>query len=215
MSESKVKKKTILGEIWEWTYTIVAAVLIALLIKIFLFDIVQVDGKSMYPTLDHKDRLIVTKLGYEPEAGDIIILDSSYKSRNEYYDLLAKEEGKEELNLAEKMIKYITLPEQYKHRYYVKRVIALPGQTIDIRDGKVFIDDEELKEEYYSGTTSTIDPTMVFPLTVDEDCVFVMGDNRNNSKDSRDSSLGQVPYEAIVGKSQLRIFPFNKVGITK
>lgn len=210
-----VKTKTVMGEIWEWVYTIFIAVAIALVIKCFLFDIVQVDGSSMYPTLVDNDRLIITKLGYTPKQGDIIILDSTYKNRSEYYDNLAQTKGKEELNMLEKLIKYPALPKQYKHRYYVKRVIALPGQTLDIRDGKVYVDGEELQEEYYDGTTSIIDPSVKYPVTVDDNCVFVMGDNRNHSKDSRDSSLGQVPYKAVVGKSQIRIFPFNHIGKTE
>ncbi|MBP3361549.1 MAG: signal peptidase I [Clostridia bacterium] len=204
-----------MGEIWEWIYTIFIAVAIALLIKCFLFDIVKVDGSSMYPTLIDNDRLIITKLGYTPKQGDIIILDSTYKNRSAYFDKLAQANGKEELNSFEKLIRYPALPKEYKHRYYVKRIIALPGQTLDIRDGKVYVDGEQLSEEYYDGTTSIIDPTVKYPVTVDDNCVFVMGDNRNHSKDSRDSSLGQVPYDAVVGKSQIRIFPFNHIGKTE
>lgn len=209
------KKKTLLAEIWEWVYTIVIAVAIAFLIKGFLFDIVKVDGKSMFPTLEHNDRLIITKLGYEPDNGDIVILDSAYKNRTAHYDNMAEAKGKEHLNLFEKFVNYFTLPESLKHRYYVKRVIATPGQTIDIKDGKVYVDGKELDEEYYDGETIAYDTSVDYPVTVEEDCVFVMGDNRNHSKDSRDSSLGQVPFEAVIGKSQLRVFPLNQIGLTK
>ena len=209
------KPKTILGEIWEWTYTILIAVAIALVIKGFLFDIVQVDGKSMYPTLDDNDRLIITKLGYEPKKGDIIILDSTYKTRSEYYDGLAAAKGKEHLNLVQKLIKYPTLPKSLKHRYYVKRVIATEGDTLDIKDGSVFVNGEKLDEKYYNGVTSVMDTSVTYPIKIDEDCIFVMGDNRNHSKDSRDSSLGQVPDEAVIGKSQIRIYPFNQIGKTE
>ena len=209
------KPKTVLGEIWEWVYTILIAIAIALVIKGFLFDIVQVDGKSMYPTLDDNDRLIITKLGYEPKAGDIIILDSTYKTRTEYYDSLAASKGKEHLNLAEKLIKYPALPKNLKHRYYVKRVIATEGDTLDIKDGGVYVNGEKLDEEYYDGTTSVMDTSVTYPITIDMAFILIMGDNRNHSKDSRDSSLGQVPDEAVVGKSQIRIFPFNKIGKTE
>lgn len=207
--------KKILKEIWEWIYTIVIALAIAMVIKTFLFDIVKVDGSSMFPTLEHQDRLIITKLGYTPKAEDIIILDSTYEDRNEYYDSLAEEKGKEELNAFEKFTGYFTLPKQYKRRYYVKRVIATPGQTIDIKDGKVYVDGNLLQEEYYNGNTYSTSSLVKYPITVEENCVFVMGDNRGNSSDSRDPSLGQVPYEAVIGKSQFRIFPFNKIGKTK
>ncbi len=211
---SKASKK-ILKEIWEWVYTIAIAVVIAMVIKTFLFDIVKVDGSSMFPTLEHQDRLIITKLGYSPKAGDIIILDSTYNDRNDYYDSLALEKGKDELNSFEKFINYFSLPKQYKHRYYVKRIIATPGQTLDIKDGKVYVDGKLLEEEYYDGNTYSTSTLVKYPITVEEDSVFVMGDNRGHSQDSRDPSLGQVPYDAIVGKSQIRIFPFNKIGKTE
>lgn len=207
--------KKIIKEIWEWIYTIAIAIVIAMLIKTFLFDIVKVDGSSMFPTLEHQDRLIITKLGYTPEAGDIIILDSTYNDRNDYYESLAEEKGKDELNAFEKFVNYFSLPKQYKHRYYVKRIIATPGQTIDLKDGKVYVDGKLLQEEYYDGKTYSTSSLVKYPVTVDENSVFVMGDNRGHSQDSRDPSLGQVPYDAIVGKSQIRIFPFNKLGKTK
>ncbi|MCD8390309.1 MAG: signal peptidase I [Firmicutes bacterium] len=203
-------------EIWEWVYTLAIAIAIALLIKAFVFDIVRVDGSSMYPTLENNDRLIVTKLGYTPKQGDIIILDSTYKKREEYFDQVAEEKGKDELNAFEKFFAKSDMPDSLDSVYYVKRVIALPGQTVDIGDdGKVYVDGEVLDEEYYDGDTYPIDSDMTFPLTVEEDTVFVMGDNRMHSKDSRSSELGLVPYDAILGKSQIRIWPFNAISFTK
>ena len=190
------KKTSLAREIWEWVYTLAIAIVIAMLIKGFIFDIVRVDGSSMFPTLVDNDRLIVTKLGYTPKQGDIIILDSEYKNREEYFDRLAESKDKEE-------------------KYYVKRIIAMPGQTIDLVDGKVYVDGEMLDEPYYDGLTTSIDPTVEYPITVDDNCVFVMGDNRTRSKDSRSSELGQVPFNAILGKSQVRIWPLSDIGLTK
>lgn len=207
--------KKILKEVWEWVYTLAIAILIAFLIKGFLFDIVKVDGSSMVPTLTHNDRLLISKLGYSPEQGDIIILDSTYKARESYYDKIAEEEGKDELGIISKTIKYFSLPKNLKHRYYVKRIIALPGQTVDIKDGKVLVDGVELDEPYINTMTNKTDMSVSYPVTVEEDMVFVMGDNRGNSEDSRSSRLGQVPFDAIVGKSQFRFFPFNEMGVTK
>lgn len=216
MTETAEKKKnSIAKEIWEWVYTLAIAIIIAMLIKGFLFDIVRVDGSSMFPTLVNNDRLIVTKLGYKPTQGDIIILDSEYKNREEYYERLAVSKDKEELSVIDKLFAKGNMPSNLKKKYYVKRIIAMPGQTIDLVDGKVYVDGEPLDEPYYEGTTSSIDPTVEYPITVDDDCVFVMGDNRNHSKDSRSSELGQVPFKAILGKSQLRIWPFNDIGTTK
>ena len=142
-----------------------------MLIKGFIFDIVRVDGSSMFPTLVDNDRLIVTKLGYTPKQGDIIILDSEYKNREEYLDRLAESKDKEELSSFEKF--------------------------------------------FAQGSMPSIDPTVEYPITVDDDCVFVMGDNRTRSKDSRSSELGQVPFKAILGKSQVRIWPLSDIGLTK
>lgn len=210
--EKKEEKEFSLGrEIFEWFYTIAVALVIAFVIKGFVFDIVEVDGSSMDPTLVDNDRLIVTKLGYNPKQGDIVILDSTYKKREAYYE----EENGEDMNALSKMIAYMSVPKDLKIKYYVKRVIALEGQTVDIKDGKVWIDGEVLEEEYYDGVTDKIDPNMEFPLTVDEGHVFVMGDNRPRSLDSRDSSLGQVPKEAVIGKSVLRVWPIDSIGTTK
>lgn len=209
--QSKTDK--ILREIWEWTYTIVIAFAIVFTIKTFLFDIVKVDGSSMFPTLVDGDRLIITKLGYKPKAGDIVILDSTYKDREEYILTKARSAGKEDYSAIERFM--LDIPDNLDKRFYVKRVIALPGQTVDIKNGRVYIDDEVLEEEYYDGVTNTTDPTVSFPLVVDEGTVFVMGDNRPNSTDSRFSDLGLVPYDALLGKAQVRIWPLNEISLTR
>ncbi len=201
-------------ELWEWFYTIAVAIIVVLVIKGFIFDIVRVDGPSMLPTLVNNDRLIITKLGYEPKAGDIVILDSTYKKRQEYFEEYESESGKD-LNFFSKSLLYFKLPEELKQKYYVKRVIGMPGDTIDIRGGNVYLNGEKLDEPYYSGLTTSTDYSVDYPLTVKDDHVFVMGDNRPNSLDSRSSSLGQVPTDAVVGKSQLRIWPFSAAGQTK
>lgn len=212
---SEEKKNSIGREIWEWVYTIAIAIIIAMVIKGFIFDIVKVDGSSMFPTLVDGDRLIVTKLGYKPKQGDIIILDSEYKNREEYYDRIAEVNGDSDFGFFDKLIAKKDMPENLKKKYYVKRIIAMPGQTLDLIDGKVYVDGEELQEEYYNGVTSSIDPAVEYPITVEDNMVFVMGDNRTRSKDSRSSELGQVPYEAILGKSQLRVWPIGGFGLTR
>lgn len=204
----------LLKEVWEWFYTIVIALLVVIVIKTFIFDIVRVDGPSMYPTLVHNDRLVITKLGYKAQPGDIIILDSSYKNREEYFENYEESTGSE-LNALEKTIKYFSLPDSLKRRYYVKRIIGMPGDTVDIKNGKVLVNGELLDEPYYEGITSMTDALVDYPVTVEDGHVFVMGDNRPNSKDSRSSDLGLVPIEAISGKSQFRIWPFFAIGKTK
>lgn len=202
-------------EIFEWIYTLVIALAIAFVIKGFIFDVVRVDGPSMESTLINNDRLIITKLGYTPHSQDIIILDSNYKAREKYYDAL--EMSGQKVNAISKTIDYFSLPANLKKRYYVKRIIGLPGQTVDIVDGRVLVDGEVLDEPYLDSglITSATDSSVNYPITVSEDCVFVMGDNRPHSKDSRSSDLGEVPIDAILGKAQIRIWPLNSIGLTK
>lgn len=215
MSCENNKKKSVGREIFEWAYSIVIAVVIAFIIKGFLFDVVRVDGLSMYPNYDDNDRLIVTKLGYTPHQGDAIVLDSNYKKREAHFEALAEREGKEELSWVRKTKERLTGSGDMRRVFYIKRVIATEGQTVDIRDGKVYIDGNEYSEPYISQETYITDASVVYPFTVSEDCVFVMGDNRGNSKDSRSSDLGEVPKSAILGKANFRIFPFNKIGTVK
>ncbi len=210
-TDKKEKSFNLGKELFEWFYTILFALVIVFAVKTFLFDIVKVDGESMFPTLHHGDRLIVQRIAYEPKAGDIIILDSAYKNRQEYYENLEMTYSKD-ISAIERAFDYFSLDKSLKKRYYVKRIIALPGQTVDIRNGSVYIDGELLDEEYYQGETHITDVSVEYPLTVEEDHVFVMGDNRSNSADSRTSSLGQVPYDAIMGGAIFRILPISSFG---
>ncbi|MCH5211407.1 MAG: signal peptidase I [Oscillospiraceae bacterium] len=200
------KKKSAAREIFEWVYSIAIAIAVALAIKCFVVEIVKVDGRSMDPTLSDGQRLIVTRLGYKPHNGDIIILDSVYKKREEYFK-------RENITGINKIIKSFSLPNEYKKKYYVKRVIATEGQTVEITGGEVYVDNVKLVEPYIQGSTYTSEGD--YKTTVEEGCVFVMGDNREHSSDSRDPRLGQVPIKSILGKAQLRVFPLSKFGKVK
>lgn len=97
-------------------------------------------------------------------------------------------------------------------KHYIKRVIATEGQEIDIRDNKVYVDGVELSEPYIQGVTYDRYQT-TYPKIVPKDCVFAMGDNRENSRDSRDmTGVGMINKKTIVGKAWFRLFPFNKIG---
>lgn len=97
-------------------------------------------------------------------------------------------------------------------KYIVKRVIALPGQTIDIdvKTGEVTVDGKVLDEPYIKEKLRSDGGRYNYPFTVSENCVFVMGDNRNNSQDSR--AIGEIPYSELVGKAVFRILPVNEFG---
>ena len=175
--EEKPEEKSMGREILEWIVTILAAFAIAMLIKSFIFTIALVDGESMMPTLNNGDRLVVWRLGYQPQRGDIIVLQQAGK------------------------------------KPYIKRIIAVEGDTVDIDFNlhTVKVNGEILDENYILEPIAR-SGDMIFPLTVDKDCVFVLGDNRNNSTDSRFSSGGQVMDEDIMGKATIRLFPFTDFG---
>ena len=110
----------------------------------------------------------------------------------------------------------VVFPFQYeKDTYYIKRIIGLPGETIFIdEEGNIFIDDELLTESY--GKEIIKDAGRAYePVTLVEDEYFVMGDNRNNSQDSRDPTVGNIARSDIIGRAWIRIWPLNKFGILK
>lgn len=110
----------------------------------------------------------------------------------------------------------IVFPFQYdQNTFYIKRIIGLPGETVSIDyDGNIYIDGELLEEGY--GKEIIHDLGLAYtPITLGEDEYFVMGDNRNNSSDSREASVGNIKREDIIGRAWLRIYPFDKVGFIK
>ncbi len=171
------RQTNIFKEIYEWAQAIAVAMVLALVINQFVFAMVQVEGSSMLPTLESKERLVVTKLFYKPKAKDIVVIKSH-------------ELGK----------------------HIIKRVIAVPGDVIDIngKTGDVSINGKVIDEPYILEKLRSAGNANAYPLTVPEDYVFVMGDNRNNSQDSR--NLGLIAYEDVVGRASLRIMPFSKFG---
>ncbi|HHU64362.1 MAG TPA: signal peptidase I [Clostridiales bacterium] len=165
----KAKSETV-----EWVQSIVIAVILALLIRGFVFETILVDGESMLPTLNNADRLVVNKISHKIngiERGDIIIF------------------------------KY---PDN-ENEHFVKRVIACGGDVVKIQDGRVYVNGQQLNEPYVLEETDDDFPES----TVPEDTVFVLGDNRGNSRDSRDPRVGFVPVENIIGKPWARIWPLK------
>ena len=109
----------------------------------------------------------------------------------------------------------IVFPFQYEeHTYYIKRIIGLPGETVQVIDGYVYINGEMLDENY--GLEVMDDPGIAAePITLGEDEYFVLGDNRNHSSDSRDPSVGVLHRNDIMGRAWIRIWPFDKFGVIK
>lgn len=170
-------------EIVEWIKTIILSLVIALIITTFVKPTI-VKNYSMSPTLEENDFLIINRFLYkrsEPKKGDIIVFQSNLKT----------EDGKDKL--------------------LIKRVIAVPGDELLIQEGKVYINDTLLEEDYIPGIYTEGEIDMVIP----ENKVFAMGDNRGNSMDSRDPILGLVDFDTIMGKAFVRLFPFNKIGLLK
>lgn len=194
------KQKSIKREGIEWFLCLMIAFVITVFINSEVFAITEVKGPSMENTLFDGEKLYIDKISYhfsEPKAGDIIVFL----------------EGEINEGFIDKFV--ITL-EDIKRKFernprrnrYIKRVIGVPGDKIDILDGKVYVNDKLLDEGYIKG--NTIDDNIKYPVTVPEGKLFVMGDNRENSKDSR--VFGFVDYRSVEGKALFRIWPFDKLG---
>ncbi len=198
-NEIAPKKKNSIGrEILEWGMVIVAALVISMVIKAFVFSTYKVNMVSMENTLIEGHNVIVYKTGYffsEPEHGDIVVF--------------MHEEGK-----IKNFVKYLPIRNPGEVDY-IKRVIGLPGDQIDIRkDGYVYRKSAEDKDfvkldEPYTKTL-TDSKGMQMPFTVPEGQLFVMGDNRQQSLDSR--QIGTIDMDVVIGKAVFRIWPLSKFG---
>ena len=184
-----IQKKSAAKEMLEWLQAIVIAVVLALVIRSFIFNVVQVKGESMESTLHDADRMIVWRLGYEPKQGDIVVFNP---------------------------------PGQGDDVYWIKRVIATEGQHVEVKlwENAVYVDGVKLDEPYMNdcscsecnlyGGDDMIDRSYDFTdVVVPEGCVFLMGDNRNHSRDGRD--IGPVSEKSVIGKAVLRFWPLNSI----
>jgi len=177
------EETTVAGELFDWVQCIVFALIVCIIVFLFVGRTVGVVGGSMENTLQDGDRLIISNLFYTPDNGDIVVLRQP----------------------------------SFREEPIVKRVIATEGQTIDIDFKKciVMVDGKALDEPYTKeyGNYKYLDPQdFDYEIVVPEGCVFVMGDNRNGSTDSRTESIGCVDTRNILGKVIFRIAPLNKIG---
>ncbi len=182
-------------EVFDWIYSIVVALFLAMLIHIFVFVPTKVSGDSMYPTLTNGEYLIVTKWSHVfrqmPDYGDIVIIDSRTHRERTWMD-----------DFTEPLQNYIALfnPSGQGHNVWVKRVIAKGGDTLAFHDGHVYRNGEKLEEPYIN---EPMQFSMEGTYQVPEGMVFVMGDNRNHSSDSR--FIGPVPVDHVLGKVSLQL----------
>lgn len=201
----KKPKKRFLKETIEWIVTFGITILVVLFILGNVFSLTQIDGKSMEPTLLDGERVVNYKLGYnftQPQLGEIIILNKLESKKGIIINTI--NEGKDIIDNI-----YNRITKQEKVKYIVKRVIGLPGDTIDIKNGNVYFNGKKLEESYIKGQTFE-DSNFLYPLIVPDNQVFVLGDNREHSLDSR--QIGIIDYEQIKGKVKIRLFPFSRFG---
>lgn len=165
----------------EWIVVVAVAISSALLVRAYVLQQFAVEGTSMLTTLHPSDRVLVNKLSYrlhDPRRGDVVVLKRIESNAQE--------------------------------RDLIKRVVALPGETIEYRDCQLFVDGALISEPY-------LDPQIVSPnrcgadqpaVQVEPKHVYVMGDNRGGSLDSRDPSVGQVDYSNLIGRAFVVMWPF-------
>jgi signal peptidase I len=179
---------------------IVVALVVAVIIKTFFIQAFYIPSGSMEPTLEVGDRVMVNKLSYrfgDPSRGDVIVFDSPFE----------EEEDRE--NILEAALRNIgeSLGISSPRSDFIKRVIALPGEVLEIRDGQVLIDGQILNEPYLKPNSTMED---LQPTLIPEGNVWVMGDNRRNSQDSR--VFDSVSIDTIVGRAFVIVWPPDRWG---
>jgi signal peptidase I len=185
-------------------FLILVALVVAVAVKTFLVQAFYIPSGSMVPTLDVGDRVFVNKLAYDIgdiARGDVIVFE------NPHTDLLP------ERNVMDGFLHWLGEGiglAQPADEDFIKRVIGLPGETIEIRDDVVYIDGEPLEEPYLSDVARSQNGDVPEQL-VPADSLFVMGDNRGNSADSR-FGLGFVPVDKVIGKAFVVIWPPSHIG---
>jgi len=173
------------------------AVVVTLVVKAFLAQAFYIPSASMEPQLRAHDRVVVSRTAYrlhEPHRGDIVVFPSP---------AVPPEDQNVVEGIVDGVLRAVALREP-SDRDLIKRVIGLPGETIEARGGQIRIDGRPLREPYLAATVATAD---FGPTVIPAGHVFVLGDNRANSHDSRFPDVGAIDVDTIVGRAIARVWP--------
>ena len=179
---SMPKKRSVVGAVMHWLRDLLFSVVLAVIVILFLYQPVKVEGTSMMPTLDDQERIFINKFVYrfhfeKIDRGDTVVFwfpgDPS--------------------------------------KSYIKRVIGMPGDRVEVRDGSVIVNGQPLEEDYVPQEYR--DQSEMRPTTIGPDEYFVLGDHRSSSNDSR--TWGMVPRRYIYGKAVFIYWPLEKMGLLK
>ena len=197
--------------ILEWIYCVIIALVLALIFRYFIATPTIVKQRSMYPTLQENQRLILNRTSRitkkAPKVGDIITFEAPTKA---YTNVEANQSNpvaiydNQPKNIFSKFAYYVL---EITKRSYIKRVIAVEGQHVVIENNKVLINGKELEESYLKPDVIT-ESNVFYDFIVPEGYIFAMGDNRSKSTDCRE--LGCIPLKKVEGIVSFRFWPFNE-----
>lgn len=176
-------KKGPVRQVIETILYFIVVLAVVLIVERFVMQPVQVEGSSMEPTLANQNHLLLEKLTY-------LVADP------ERFDVVVFQPYEEEEEL-----------------FYIKRIIGLPGERVLIHNNIIYINGEPLIENYGKENVINNPGIASNEIVLGDDEYFVMGDNRNHSRDSRDASVGIVKRDSMIGRAWCRVWPLNKIGI--
>lgn len=178
---------------------LVVALAVAIVLKTFVVQAFFIPSGSMEPTLEPGDRVLVQKVVYGPDRGDIIVFSDPQGRPGPDRGIVGG------------FVHWLSSTlgiERPEHEDFIKRVIGLPGETVELRDGRLFVEGALIHEPYLKGAVDTRD---YGPVRVPKGSLFVLGDNRLNSNDSR-FGLGFVPVDKVVGRAFAIVWPPSRAG---
>jgi signal peptidase I len=197
--EQPSKKGGAFGFLQELPVLVVLAFVLAILIKSFVIQAFYIPSGSMEPTLMPGDRVLVNKVLYQPHRGDIIVFEDPNPGPQPDRGIVGGF-----LHWLSEGVGFARPASED----FIKRVIGLPGEAVELRRGKLYIDGTPTPEPYLRGRPDLRDFP---PVTVPKDKLFVLGDNRLNSNDSR-FGLGFVPVDKVIGRAVVIIWPLTRIG---